>query len=177
MRPTAVADACALLTEIAEAVEALTPEEVIEFREAHEHFDGLRKIKQAVGLIEAELTKRFCDEGVEVTYENTLYYPARTKTREQWDGPAIASLCAARATDWYYDRETGEALPPAVITTKIVTAITRCLGGMAPSTAWRTTYLASEFGLDKSEIAKFRTSEPGNPTIKSRPLNTSEMAA
>lgn len=166
---------------IAEAIASLHPAELIEFREAHEHFDGYRKLKQALGLIDAEMTKAFCDADQDVTFDGNVYYPTRTKSAERWDGEGLASQCAARATDWYHtlDEETGEMVPvpPVVLSTKIVTAITKCLGGFAPSTSWRTSFLASEFGIDKATVAKYRSSEPGSPKIGSRPAQVGDVAA
>lgn len=177
MNPKAVEGACAFLTEIAESIEAMRPADLIEFREADPIFDGYKKLKQALGLIDAEMTKAFCDAREDVVYDGNVFYATRTKSAERWDGEGLASQCAARATDWYFDRETGEAVTPVVLTSKIVSAITKCLGGFAPSTSWRTSFLKSEFGIDKETVAKYRSSEPGSPKIGSRPAQADDVAA
>lgn len=177
----AVKDITRLLEFVAEQMAGLTPSELIEFREASEHFDALKKIKKAVQLVESEIVKAFSDQKVEVEYEGMRYWPARTKASPRFDGTGLASLCAARASDWYYatDPETGEQnpVPPFILAARIVNATARALGGHTESTSWRSTYLAEDFGITKDEFEKYRTFEPGNPTIKSAPAKAQAEAA
>lgn len=172
-----VEKACLYLNEIAEQVEGMNSSEIVEFREADPLFDGLKKVKQAVQMIESQLTQRFCELNEEVVYEGNVFYAGLTKSAEKWDGEGLASLCAARGTDLYYDRETGEAVAPVVLATELVTRTVKCLGGFAASTSWRVTALASEFGIDKATVARFRSSEPGWPKIGSRPVQAKDVAA
>lgn len=150
-------DAAAVSVEyVAEHVGSLDAEQVIRLRAAY--LAALSRIRR----IEAEFTKRFCDLGTEVEVDGKRYYPTTTRESERWDGPALISRVAAVAADWYVDRETGEVLPPAVFAEKVASATAKVLGGLAPSTKWRTSFL-KEIGVN--DYGKYRTFEQGAPKI------------
>ena len=131
------------------------PEHIIRVRLA------VQEVTARIRVADAELVAAFCMLGQEVTVDGKRYWPTTAKETERWDSSLLVSRLAAVAADWAVDRETGEVLPPAVFAEKIVTATAKVLGGLAPSTKWRTSYL-KELGV---EADKYRTFERGGPRI------------
>jgi len=93
----------------------------------------------------------------EVVVDGVRVFPYFAKELERWDGDALVSRVGAVCADMAYDRETGEVLPPAVFADRVATVTAKVLGGLAPSTKWRTSFL-KEIGID---AAPYRTFERG----------------
>lgn len=133
-----------------------SPDDVLAVRLA------LQAVMARIRIADGELVARFCTLGQEVTVDGKRYYPTTAKETERWDSEALVSRLAAVCADWNVDRDTAEILPPAVFAEKIVNACAKVLGGLAPSTKWRTSYLA-QIGI--TNAAKYRTFERGAPKI------------
>lgn len=171
---SAVDEVKATLDWIGAQMASLTPDELIAFRQG-----PLFELRDAVGKVDAEIVCVFSNHKVDVSYGGFVWFPTRTKSAERWDAEALVSLMSARAADWYWDRESGEAVPPPVLAERVVVATARACGAMAPSHGFRVKALESEFGLDKQTVNRHRTSEPGSPTIgrrEARPSDLSEAA-